>query len=150
MGEIFHPGPTCPRSFSSVFRGNSDAGRSTLGEFLLGFLAPLLLVLFLDLLFYDANSLVEPNRIRTYPLDFDRREPFAGVLRGFAKRLEMPGSQQEGQIIIWPAENCRCIFQAHTRRCRPTIRRELSFCGKIPLPCEQRGGFCNPFNKSSM
>jgi hypothetical protein len=61
----------------------------------LGFLAPLFFVHLLNLLFHDANGLVEPDRVLAHPLDFNRRKPFAGVLCWLAQRLEMPRPHQE-------------------------------------------------------
>jgi hypothetical protein len=59
------------------------------------FLAPLLFVHLQNLLFHDANSLVQPVRVATHPLDFNRRKPLAGVLRGLAQGFEMCGPHQE-------------------------------------------------------
>jgi hypothetical protein len=78
--------------------------RSDNGHFGL-FLASLLSIHFMNLLFHDANGFVEPVGIATHPLDFNGGKPFAGVLRGLAQRLEMCGPHQERQVIIRPAEN---------------------------------------------
>jgi hypothetical protein len=59
--------------------------------------ASLLYVHLLNLLFHDANGLVEPVRAATHPLDFDCRKPLAGVLLGLAQRLEMPASTRNGR-----------------------------------------------------
>jgi hypothetical protein len=67
------------------------------------FLAPLLLVHRLNLLFNNPNGLIESNRVRTHPLDFNGRKPLTGVLRGLAQRFEMSGPTQERQIIFGPA-----------------------------------------------
>jgi len=80
------------------------------------FLAPLFPVHFLNLLFHDANSLVQPVRILAHPLDFNRRKPLTGVLGRLAQRLEMPSPYQERQVVIRPAENRRRRLHAHARR----------------------------------
>jgi hypothetical protein len=56
------------------------------------FLAPLPFVHLLNLLFDDANGLIQPVRVLTHPLDFNCRKPLAGVLRGLAQGLELSGT----------------------------------------------------------
>ncbi|MGH7941205.1 MAG: hypothetical protein ACREFR_09060 [Limisphaerales bacterium] len=63
------------------------------------FLAPLLSVHLLNLLFDDSNRLVEPHRVTTHLFDLDRRKPLARILRGLARRLEMSGLVGSDQII---------------------------------------------------
>jgi len=70
------------------------------------FLAPLLHVHLLNLLFHDANGLVQPLRVTTHPLDFHGRKPFARILLRLAQRLEMSGPQQERHVIIRQS----CLF----------------------------------------
>jgi hypothetical protein len=56
------------------------------------FLAPLLFIHLLNLLFDYANGLVQPVRVLAHALDFNGRKPFAGILRRLAKRLEVSGT----------------------------------------------------------
>ena len=86
------------------------------------FLPPLRFVHFLNLLFNDANRLIQPLRVATHPLDFHRRKPFAGVRCWLAQRLEMPGPHQKRQVIIRPPENARRRLHAHARRSRPSVQ----------------------------
>jgi hypothetical protein len=64
------------------------------------FLASLLFVDLLNLLFDDANGLVQPVGILAHPLDLDSRKPFAGVLRRLAQWLEMPGPQLGSKFVM--------------------------------------------------
>jgi hypothetical protein len=48
-------------------------------------LAPLLFVHLLNLLFHNANRLIQPVRVAAHPLDLNARKQLAGVLRGLAK-----------------------------------------------------------------
>jgi len=94
-------------------------------------LAPLLPVHFLNLLFHNTNGLVKPVRVLTHPLDLDSRKPLAGVLRGLAQRLEMPGPHQKRQVIIRPAENCGRDLHADARRpiaLNLVVRSHISVC----------------------
>jgi len=59
------------------------------------FLAPLLPVHFLNLLFDDANRLVEPIRVTAHPLDFNGRKPVWSKYSSEAKKSGL------GQGVDW-------------------------------------------------
>jgi hypothetical protein len=62
-------------------------------------LAPLFPVHLLNLLFHNANGFVEPDRVTTHPLDFNRRKPLPGVLRWF---IAGPVTLSEGDALLTP------------------------------------------------
>jgi hypothetical protein len=62
----------------------------------------LLPVHLLNLLFHDANGLVQPVRVAAHPLDLEGRKQFPGVLHWLAKRLEVAGEIQWAmQKLFW-------------------------------------------------
>jgi hypothetical protein len=88
------------------------------------FLAPLLLVYLLNLLFNDVDGLVELVRVLAHPLDFNSRKPFAGILRSLAQRLEVSGAHygvfsKSNDGGKWKLSGSRGRFDARARRTAP-------------------------------
>lgn len=102
-------------------------------------LAVFLFVHVLDALLHNPNGLVQPVDVRTDAFQFSRRKPFAGILRRLAQRLEVPGPDEERQVVRRPAENLRRFLSSHTRSPSPHYRISRSIHNPVlsarrPLP----------------
>src|SRR4051812_46728036 len=58
-----------------------------------------------NVLFNNANSLVEPGQIAAQPFNFHCRKPLSAVLCRFAERLQMPLAHKDRQEIRWPSQD---------------------------------------------
>src|SRR5437762_2311111 len=74
----------------------------------------------------ESNGFVEPDQVSAQSFDLDTGEPFAAILPGLAKRLQVSSAHEHRKEVCRPAENLRSFFDPDA--CRPQWLGILDLC----------------------